>query len=46
MFLEMLWAAGSTFAFGSRAVEAFLVGAALAIGTGFALFILLKLGGI
>lgn len=30
----------------SRAVEAFLVGAALAIGTGFALFILLKLGGI
>lgn len=30
----------------SRAVEAFLVGAALAIGTGFALFMLVKFGGI
>lgn len=30
----------------SRAVEAFLVGAALAIGTGFALFILVRFGGI
>ena len=30
----------------SRAVEAFLVGAALAVGTGFALFILVKFGGI
>ena len=30
----------------SRAVEAFLVGAALGIGTGFALFILVRFGGI